>query len=161
MHVVRLADAGLAVSSIRVALAAIRTAHLLAGRAIDLRHPRLAMGVEGITRSRTRRAKQESAIPCGTHPRLVETLQAWLTAAAVAAGPVFRPITKGGQVGRGPLGNDGFIRALKRRVAASIDRHAPPLRPPRQPVQGPPGRVLVIWDWASGAVFRPVRPRLP
>src|SRR5689334_18374464 len=38
MHVVRLADAGLAVSSIRVALAAIRTAHLLAGRAIDLRH---------------------------------------------------------------------------------------------------------------------------
>jgi hypothetical protein len=33
MHVVRLADAGLAVSSIRVALAAIRTAHLLAGRA--------------------------------------------------------------------------------------------------------------------------------
>src|SRR6476646_9559605 len=40
MHVVRLADegleghGGLAVSSIRVALAAIRTAHLLAGRAI-------------------------------------------------------------------------------------------------------------------------------
>jgi hypothetical protein len=51
MHVVRLADAGLAVSSIRVALAAIRTADLLAGRAIDLRHPKLAMVVEGIARS--------------------------------------------------------------------------------------------------------------
>ncbi len=34
MYVVRLADQGLAVSSIRVALAAIRTAHLLAGRSI-------------------------------------------------------------------------------------------------------------------------------
>jgi hypothetical protein len=28
---------------------------------------------------------------------------------------VFRPVTKGGQVGPGPLGDDGFIRALKRR----------------------------------------------
>src|SRR5690242_16560620 len=61
MHVVRLADAGLAVSSIRVALAAIRTAHLLAGRAIDLRHPRLAMVVEGITRSTGVRPRRKAA----------------------------------------------------------------------------------------------------
>src|SRR5690348_16636793 len=61
MHVVRLADAGLAVSSIRVALAAIRTAHLLAGRAIDLRHPRLAMVVEGITRSKGVRPRRKAA----------------------------------------------------------------------------------------------------
>src|SRR6478752_9419829 len=36
MYVVRCADAGFAVSSIRVHLAAIRTAHLLAGRPVDL-----------------------------------------------------------------------------------------------------------------------------
>jgi site-specific recombinase XerD len=61
MHVVRLADAGRAVSSIRVALAAIRTAHLLAGRAIDLRHPKLAMVVEGITRSTGVRPRRKAA----------------------------------------------------------------------------------------------------
>ena len=50
MYVVRCADQGFAVSSIRVHLAAIRTAHLLAGLSLDLRHPRLAMVVEGVTR---------------------------------------------------------------------------------------------------------------
>src|SRR5271157_149488 len=53
MYVVRCADAGFAVSSIRVHLAAIRTAHLLAGRSLDLRHPRLAMVIEGVTRSKS------------------------------------------------------------------------------------------------------------
>jgi len=61
MYVVRLADAGLAVSSIRVALAAIKTAHLLAGRALDLRHPRLAMVVEGVTRSKGVRPRRKAA----------------------------------------------------------------------------------------------------
>jgi hypothetical protein len=37
-----------AVSSIRVHLPAIRTAHLLAGLSVDLRHPRLAMAIEGV-----------------------------------------------------------------------------------------------------------------
>ena len=67
MYVVRCADQGFAVSSIRVHLAAIRTAHLLAGLSLDLRHPRLAMVVEGVTRvegrpaappGRTRRARR-------------------------------------------------------------------------------------------------------
>src|SRR5215471_8675854 len=58
---VRLADQGLAVSSIRVALAAIRTAHLLAGRSIDLRHPRLAMVLEGVTRSKGVRPRRQAA----------------------------------------------------------------------------------------------------
>jgi site-specific recombinase XerD len=61
MYVVRLADQGLAVSSIRVALAAIRTAHLLAGRSIDLRHPRLAMVLEGVTRSKGVRPRRQAA----------------------------------------------------------------------------------------------------
>jgi len=65
MYVVRLADAGLAVSSIRVALAAIRTAHLLAGRSLDLRHPRLAMVVDGVTRSKGLRPRRQAtpAVP--------------------------------------------------------------------------------------------------
>jgi integrase len=61
MHVVHLADRGLAVSSIRVALAAIKTAHLLAGRALDLRHPRLAMVVDGITRAKGIRPRHQAA----------------------------------------------------------------------------------------------------
>ena len=52
---------GLAVSSIRVHLAAIRTAHLLAGRSLDLRHPRLAMVIEGVTPGR--RASGRAARP--------------------------------------------------------------------------------------------------
>jgi site-specific recombinase XerD len=60
MYVVRLADAGRAVSSIRVALAAIRTAHLLAGRSLDLRHPRLAMVVDGVTRSKGLRPRRQA-----------------------------------------------------------------------------------------------------
>jgi site-specific recombinase XerD len=61
MYVVRLADQGLALSSIRVALAAIKTAHLLAGRSLDLRHPRLAMVVDGITRSKGVRPRRQAA----------------------------------------------------------------------------------------------------
>ena len=61
MYVVRLADQGRAVSSIRVVLAAIRTAHLLAGRSIDLRHPRLAMVLEGVTRSKGIRPRRQAA----------------------------------------------------------------------------------------------------
>jgi hypothetical protein len=61
MYVVRCADHGLAVSSIRVALATIRTAHLLAGLALDLRHPRLAMVIDGVTRSRGTRPNRQAA----------------------------------------------------------------------------------------------------
>ena len=42
-------------------LAAIRTAHLLAGRSLDLRHPRLAMVVEGVTRSKGVRPRRQAA----------------------------------------------------------------------------------------------------
>ena len=61
MYVVRCADQGLAVSSIRVHLAAIRTAHLLAGLSVDLRHPRLAMVVEGVTRAKGVRPRRQAA----------------------------------------------------------------------------------------------------
>jgi integrase len=51
MYLVRRADDGCAVSTLRVGLAAIRTAHLLAGVPLDLRHATLSMVLEGITRS--------------------------------------------------------------------------------------------------------------
>jgi integrase len=65
MYATRRADDGVAISTLRVDLAAIRTAHLLAGIALDMRHPRLAMVVEGITRGRgTRPARQAApAVP--------------------------------------------------------------------------------------------------
>ncbi|TPG52441.1 hypothetical protein EAH89_17885 [Roseomonas nepalensis] len=47
MDAVRLADRGLAVASLCDHLAAIQAAHRLAGVALDLRHPCLAMVLEG------------------------------------------------------------------------------------------------------------------
>jgi integrase len=65
MYATKRADDGVAVSTLRVDLAAIRTAHLLASVPLDMRHPRLAMVVEGITRGRgTRPARQAApAVP--------------------------------------------------------------------------------------------------
>ena len=62
MYAVHAADRGLSLSSLRVALAAIQAAHRLAGYALDLRHPRLVMVLEGIARTKgTRPAKQAAA----------------------------------------------------------------------------------------------------
>ena len=61
MYVVRCADQDFAVSSIRVHLAAIKTAYLLAGLSLDLRHPRLAMVVEGVIRSKGVRPRRQAA----------------------------------------------------------------------------------------------------
>jgi site-specific recombinase XerD len=61
MYIVRRADDGLAVSSLRVHLAAIRTAHLLAGIPLDLRHPRLAMVLAGIIRTKGTRPHRRAA----------------------------------------------------------------------------------------------------
>ena len=61
MYVVRRADDGLAVSSIRVALAAIRTAHQLAGVGLDLSQPRFRMTLEGVVRSRGVRPTRQAA----------------------------------------------------------------------------------------------------
>lgn len=62
MYAVHAADRGLSLSSLRVALAAIQAAHRLAGIALDLRHPRLVMLLEGIARTKgSRPAKQATA----------------------------------------------------------------------------------------------------
>jgi integrase len=61
MYVTRRADDGVAVSTLRVDLAAIRTAHRLAGIPLDLHDPRLAMVVEGITRRLGTRPRRQVA----------------------------------------------------------------------------------------------------
>jgi integrase len=64
-------------------------------------------------------AGQEVAIPRGHHIRPVETLRAWLTAAGITAGPVFRQVTQTGRVSDVALGDDGYVKAIKRRAAAA------------------------------------------
>src|SRR5689334_20140778 len=61
MYAVRRADAGRALSSIRVDLAAIRTAHRLAGVPLDLRDARLAPVLEGIARTKGARPQRQAA----------------------------------------------------------------------------------------------------
>ena len=61
MYATKRADANVAIATLRVDLAAIRTAHLLANIALDMRHPRLAMVVEGITRARGTRPTRQAA----------------------------------------------------------------------------------------------------
>ena len=64
MYMVRRANDGLAVSSLRVHLAAIRTAQLLAGIPLDLRHPRLAMVLASIVRRKGTRPCRQAARHC-------------------------------------------------------------------------------------------------
>ncbi len=82
MYVTKRADHGLAVSSIRVALAAIRTAHLLAGIALDLRQPRFAMVFEGVVRSRGTRPRRQAA------PAVPGVLRRMLSALPAPAAPL-------------------------------------------------------------------------
>ncbi len=61
LYLTQRADAGLAVSSLQVARAAIRAAHRLAGIPLDLGDPRLAMVMEGISRSQAARPRRQAA----------------------------------------------------------------------------------------------------
>ena len=82
LYIVSRADEGLAVSSIRVAVAAIRTAHLLAGVGLDLSQPRFKMTLEGIVRSRGVRPGRQAA------PAVPAVLQAMLAALPNPDGPL-------------------------------------------------------------------------
>lgn len=62
----------LTATTLRVHLAAIATAHRVAGLAIDPRHPRIAEVLEGITRTQAdRRPRQAAAVPVALLRRLV------------------------------------------------------------------------------------------
>ena len=78
MYATRRADQGVSVSTLRVDLAAIRTAHLLAGVPLDLHDPRLVLVVEGITRRRGTRPGKQAA------PAVPDVLRLLLAACAPA-----------------------------------------------------------------------------
>ena len=60
-YVTKRAHEGCAVATIRVDLAAIRAAHELAGIRLDLRDPRLAMVIEGVSRTTGTRPRRQAA----------------------------------------------------------------------------------------------------
>jgi site-specific recombinase XerD len=57
---------------------------------------------------------QEVAIPRGYRLRPVEAVQAWLAAAEISSGPVFRAVALGGKVSDTPLANNSAARIVKR-----------------------------------------------
>jgi site-specific recombinase XerD len=62
---------------------------------------------------------QEIAIPRGARLRPVEAVQAWLSAAGITEGPVFRTITRGGHIGDVALAAEGvadLVKAYAKRV---------------------------------------------
>jgi integrase len=62
----------LTVSTLRVHLAAIATAHRLAGVPVDLKHPRIALVLDGLARSQAdRTVRQAAPIPLDALPRLL------------------------------------------------------------------------------------------
>ena len=81
----------------------------------------LSRGADGL-RILIRRSKgdqeghgQEVAIPRGYRRlRPVEAVQAWLAAAGISSGPVFRAVAQGGKVSDAPLAEDSAARIVKR-----------------------------------------------
>lgn len=74
-----------------------------------------------IRRSKTDQegAGQEISIPHGTRLRPVEALQAWLDAARIEDGPIFRPVGKSGSIGQGALTPQSVALIVKRYAAVS------------------------------------------
>ena len=57
---------------------------------------------------------QEVAIPRGYRLRPVEAVQAWLAAAEITSGPVFRAVALGGKVSDAPLADNSAARIVQR-----------------------------------------------
>jgi hypothetical protein len=72
-----------------------------------------------IRRSKTDQESQGAiiAIPRGVMACPVEAYRAWITAARIASGPVFRPIAKGQRVLEARLTDRGFVKIIKRHAA--------------------------------------------
>ena len=83
---------------------AFRRSELVALEVADLTEVPDGLRVR-IRRSKTDQEGEgaEIAIPRGYRLRPVEAVQAWLAAAEISAGPVFRPVLKGGRVQGVPL----------------------------------------------------------
>lgn len=64
-------------------------------------------------------------VPNGRKLRPVEALDAWLAAAKITSGPVFREVDRHGRVGAGPLSGRSIARIVKRAIkAAGLDEAA-------------------------------------
>lgn len=103
--------------------AALRRSELVALTVADLE--RAADGlVLHIRRSKTDQegAGDTIAVPHGAALRPVEALDAWLDAAVILEGPLFRPIAKGGRIGARALSASAVAVIVKRRAeAAGLD----------------------------------------
>lgn len=104
---------------------AFRRSELVALEVVDL-----AFEPEGV-RVMVRRSKadqegqgQEIAILCGTKLRPVAALQAWLAAAGVTAGPVFRSVNRHGQVGEALTAQSVALVVKRYADAAGLDPDA-------------------------------------
>ena len=77
-----------------------------------------------LRRSKTDQAGEGriKAIPAGKRLRPVAALDAWLAAARITEGPIFRPIARSGHVGPGRLCDRQVARIVKKRArAAGLD----------------------------------------
>jgi integrase len=92
-----------------VALTVADLAEVVDGLRVTIRHSKTDQEGQG----------QEIAIPRGSRLRPVEAVQAWLQAAGITEGPIFRAITRGGRVGAAGLGDDSvadLVKAYAKRV---------------------------------------------
>jgi len=96
---------------------AFRRSELVALTVADLAEAEGGLRVR-IARSKTDQEGQgqEIAIPHGSRLRPVEAVRAWLAAAAITEGPVFRAVAKGGRV--------AAVGLSDRSVAAIVKHHA-------------------------------------
>lgn len=100
--------------------AALRRSELVALDVSDLE--RVPDGIiVHVRRSKTDQdgAGQEIAVPRGAKLKPCEALDAWLSAAKITAGPVFRSVGKGGRVSADRLTDRSVADIVKRHVAAA------------------------------------------
>lgn len=96
---------------------ALRRSELVALRVTDLQFGRQGLTIT-LQRSKTDQSGQgyKKGIPYGSNPDTcpVWAIQAWLTAAAIAEGPVFRRINRHGQLGRKALSDRSVALIVKK-----------------------------------------------
>ena len=99
--------------------AALRRSELVALDVTDIERQPEGILVR-IARSKTDQegAGQSVAIPRGKL-KVIEALDAWLAAAAITSGPIFRPINKGGRVLPNRLTDQSVALVMKHRAAAA------------------------------------------
>nr|WP_247506035.1 site-specific integrase [Bradyrhizobium sp. 1] len=122
-YLAQLADGGRKSSTIQRRVAAIRSAH----KAANFEPPTNSEGVKATMRLGHSKSDQEGRgtelpVPNGKKLRPVEALDAWLAAAKITSGPVFREVDRHGRVGAGGLSGRSIARIVKRAIeAAGLD----------------------------------------